>query len=623
MKCRHQSARPVVGTCHAALALFALAGFAALPSGANAGTPVLFEQIVNQPFGVGMVEPTISADGRRVAFRTTANLTGQNADRSIEVFMYDRDTLLMKQITSTPGGSGTSITLPMITPDGTKVTCVSLWNFLTGTPGGTFQLWEVDVATGAYRQITNHPASTPVFEPRMSGDGRYFVYLGRINPTGENSNGSLEVFRVDRVSGATIQISDNVSTSATFQPDINGDGSVIVWADRANYDGTNTNGNQELWKWTDNGDGTTTRVSITNTTAAQAAENPKVDSSGRYVSFSSLLDFSGGTATGRKFFIVDTQTNVIRNLTSTGVGNSGFDVPDTEISPDGNWVYFESNRDLVTGSNLDGNRELFAYNVQSQTLSQLTATTGGVSISGFSDDATRRYVEIAGSNGNIVYRSDRLLDPTVVNDGANIDLFVGACAFAQVTATSANLDSGGTLDLSANVRISAASTFQWLKDGVAIADGAAGASVGGGTVSGASGAIAANGSVGLTISAVAASDAGNFTIRISGPCGDDIGNRITLAVNPPAPARCNPADIAYDDGNPLPPVGVAGGVNNGVTEGDYNLFFGQFFDAGAACDIANDDGSPLPPFGALATNNGVTEGDYNLFFSIFFDGCSL
>ncbi len=95
----------------------------------------------------------------------------------------------------------------------------------------------------------------------------------------------------------------------------------------------------------------------------------------------------------------------------------------------------------------------------------------------------------------------------------------------------------------------------------------------------------------------------------------------TVPCNQAAP-RCNPADIAYDDGSPLPPNGPAGGTNNGVTEGDYNLFFARFFDSDIAVDIANDDGSPLPPFGALATNNGVTEGDYNLFFSIFFDGCS-
>ena len=92
--------------------------------------------------------------------------------------------------------------------------------------------------------------------------------------------------------------------------------------------------------------------------------------------------------------------------------------------------------------------------------------------------------------------------------------------------------------------------------------------------------------------------------------------------------RCSPADIADDQGEALPPNGnggIAPSVNNGVTEGDYNLFFAQFFDAGAACDIADDTGQALPPFGVGGVppfvNNGVTEGDYNLFFSVFFDGC--
>ncbi len=94
-----------------------------------------------------------------------------------------------------------------------------------------------------------------------------------------------------------------------------------------------------------------------------------------------------------------------------------------------------------------------------------------------------------------------------------------------------------------------------------------------------------------------------------------------VRVSPPAPppgARCSPADIADDEGTPLPSFGV----NNGVTEGDYNAFFASFFDALPACDIAADDATPLPPFGEpTAPNNGVTEADYNLFFSVFFDGC--
>ncbi|MBL0871186.1 MAG: PD40 domain-containing protein [Phycisphaerales bacterium] len=623
---QHLAACSIVRCARGVVALVAAAGGLAVCGEVGAGTPMIFEQIVNQPAGVGMVEPTISLDGRRVAFRTTANLTGQNADRSVEVYVYDRDTRTMKQVTSTPGGSGSAITYPMITPDGKKVCFVSAWAFVPGSGNGTFQIWEVDVDSGGYRLVTNNPASTPVFDARMSGDGRYFVFLSRINPTGENPNGSLEVFRVDRVTGATIQVSDNANTNATFLPDINGDGSVIVWAGRENYDGTNPDASQEIWRWKDNG-GTVTRTRVTATPTATASDNPKVDGSGRFVTFTSLIDFTGGSIIGRKYYVFDAENNTTRLITNPGIGGTGFDVPDSEISYDGKKVYFETNRDLVSGQNADLNRELYSYDVETQTLSQLTSTTGGVSIVNFSDDATRRYVEVAG-NGNIVYRSDRLLDPTVVNDGANIDLFIGACAFATVTPAETTASAGDAVTLSAAVRLSGPSTYRWLKDGVEVSDGAGGASIGGGTVSGSGGEIASDQTVSLTISGAAASDAGAYTVRIVGACGEEIGSRAVVTVN--ASSGCNPADIACDDGTPL---AAAPGCTNsaaGPNEGDYNAFFaaeGFFFQAGlglaavgGTCDIACDNGEALSASPGCV-NNGVNEGDYNCFFNNLFAGC--
>jgi hypothetical protein len=78
-----------------------------------------------------------------------------------------------------------------------------------------------------------------------------------------------------------------------------------------------------------------------------------------------------------------------------------------------------------------------------------------------------------------------------------------------------------------------------------------------------------------------------------------------------SPCNCA-ANIADDAGNPLPSTGV----NNGVTEGDYNAFFAGYFDALPYCDIADDSGTPYPSTGA---NNGVTEADYNVFFANYFD----
>jgi hypothetical protein len=82
---------------------------------------------------------------------------------------------------------------------------------------------------------------------------------------------------------------------------------------------------------------------------------------------------------------------------------------------------------------------------------------------------------------------------------------------------------------------------------------------------------------------------------------------------------CCPADIADDQGNPLP--GMPGAANNGVNEGDYNAFFNGFFNALSYCDIADDQGNPLPGMPGVP-NNGVNEGDFNCFFNFFMSGCN-
>lgn len=382
--------------------------------------PIDFVQITQTPFGVGMFEPSVSEDGNKVAFRTAADLTGANPDGSFEVFVYDRVTGLTDQLTSTPGGSGTSIQYPMIVPDGSRVIFLSPWDFFQNTPGSTFQLWEVDASTGAYRQVTQNPPSTPVFDPRLSGDGRFATFLARIDPAGTNPGGSLEVFRIEIATGDLTQISENAVSAAQF-PDINGDGSRIVWGDRANYDGSNTNGGLEIWLW-DETDGVS---HVTDQASGLETNLPKIDAAGRYVAFMSLFDFSGSGASGRKLHVADTSTGQIRLITAPGVGGSGANYPDAEIAPDGSKVYFESNVNLG-GLNPDGNRELFAYVIAENRLEAVTQTTGGATIVQLSDDATRRYLDVSASN-QIAYRTDRDLDPGVSNEpNANLDLFLTA-----------------------------------------------------------------------------------------------------------------------------------------------------------------------------------------------------
>ncbi len=88
-------------------------------------------------------------------------------------------------------------------------------------------------------------------------------------------------------------------------------------------------------------------------------------------------------------------------------------------------------------------------------------------------------------------------------------------------------------------------------------------------------------------------------------------------------APCSPADVGDDAGDPMGPC-ASFRTNTGVNEGDYNAFINGFFIRANWSDIAFDNGDPLPPFGETpdaGVNNGVNEGDYNCFFNNFFLAC--
>ena len=188
---------------------------------------------------------------------------------------------------------------------------------------------------------------------------------------------------------------------------------------------------------------------------------------------------------------------------------------------------------------------------------------------------------------------------------------------------------GQTLAISATTTSAVTGVFvQWQRNGVNMTNGPFGASPGGGTVSGASGPVPSGTPAMLTITNAQASDGGEYTAVFSNACGSITTAAAIVTIT--GPTRCNAADIANDTGQPIHNFTIAPDPlvpNNGITEGDYNVFFANFFDAVNVTDIADDQGIPLPPFGlggvAPNVNNGVTEGDYNLFFGIFFDGCSL
>jgi len=163
--------------------------------------------------------------------------------------------------------------------------------------------------------------------------------------------------------------------------------------------------------------------------------------------------------------------------------------------------------------------------------------------------------------------------------------------WVAVSPESKPVNEGLTLTLSAAAASGYANvSYQWKRNGVAISDGAGGASAGGGTVSGASGTLASpsdGASVMLTIAGVQASDAGDYTIEFDNTCNAATSSIATVSVN-----TC-PGDLNAD-----------GFVN----DADFELFASAY-----NLLLCEDAGMPM---GCLSDLNGdglVDDADFQVF----------
>ncbi len=390
-----------------------------LTASASAAEPT-FTQLTDTPFGFGMFEPSITPDGALVAFSSSYDFTGNNADNNFEVFLLDLTTGHYTQLTHTPFGIANFE--PMITPDGAHVVFRSAFDYTGQNPDGLFELFEVDTASLAIRQITDNPPGISVFEPDIAHDGSWIAYRMAGNPNGTNDEGNFEVFRVHRTTEQVEQLTFTALGQLNSDPAVNDDGSRIAFRSRVSFDGSNPNNNIEIWVW-DEAAGIT---AVTQSTTPQENTAPDIDAAGRFVSFISRFDFTGDNpAANLEVYVADTLTGQFEQATSNG--------PllhiEPAISPDGAFVIFESQRDPL-GLNPDLNRELFLYNIAGAgvgggpaSLHQLTDTTGGASIAQLSDRAAVNYCAIAADTNTFVWRYEHSIDPAMPNDGGNFELF--------------------------------------------------------------------------------------------------------------------------------------------------------------------------------------------------------
>ena len=258
---------------------------------------------VNAP-GTTAYEPSVSSDGRYVAYRTGARGPGYELLYGISV--VDRTTGVTTVLSAGEAARAASSTA--ISGDGRFVAFVSNeGGLILGDPdiNANNDIFVWDRTTGALSRLTDQTSQFVVIDGllgprslRMSADGSTVLLVRYVMPD------RAQVLSVSRATGAITTLVDEPLIGGQLNPrillgGISADGSVATWSSSAAGSPADTNGIDDIFV---RAGAVTTQI----TNPAPSTPTPPdqvvsysadVDASGRYVSFISTLPDPGDTST--------------------------------------------------------------------------------------------------------------------------------------------------------------------------------------------------------------------------------------------------------------------------------------------------------------------------------------
>jgi Tol biopolymer transport system component len=349
--------------------------------------------------------PAISGSGRFVGFvAADTNLVPGDTNSAVDVFVHDRETGETTRVSvASDGTQGTASFAhaqsgePTISADGRFVafestfsnlvpgdtaTCASLPNI---PPGECPDVFVHDRQTGETILVSvasdGTQANDQSFAPAISADGRSVAFVSAAsNLVPGDTNAFLDVFVHDLQTGETTRVSlasdGTEGNEVSLAPSISADGRTVAFvSDANNLVPRDTNGRRELFLGEDvfvhdrdTGETSLVSMAFNRRPSNDASFEPSISTDGRFVAFSSFATNLVRRDTNKiqDVFVRDreTGTTVRASVASDGTQATGIAGPfdfsaDPSISGDGRVVaFFSSATNLVPGD-ANGTSDVF------------------------------------------------------------------------------------------------------------------------------------------------------------------------------------------------------------------------------------------------------------------------
>ena len=303
-------------------------GVGAFPTGAPTETILALAVDTADPRNA----PSMSSDGRYIAFPTMMSLVPDDTNGISDVYVYDRGTRSFARMSQTSDGqpaNGASRNA-RISTDGRYVVFESIANNLApGDTNASFDVFRHDRITGETVRVSvatgGGQGSGGSTDPRISDDGNRVVFASTaFDLVGNDANGASDIFVRDIAAGTTTRVS--VSTTGgdadlpSAEPAISGDGRFVAFTSGAtNLVAGDTNAVGDVFV-RDLTAGTTFRVSVGSTggEANQASSGASLSRDGRFVSFLSSATNLVAGVTGTTVYVRDIQALTTTHPPVTG-----------------------------------------------------------------------------------------------------------------------------------------------------------------------------------------------------------------------------------------------------------------------------------------------------------------
>ncbi|MGN6544187.1 MAG: SdrD B-like domain-containing protein, partial [Aureliella sp.] len=370
--------------------------------------------------------PSVSADGRYVAFESTSLLVAGDTSTK-DIFVVDRVNHTIEKVSLGMNGAlanGDSDS-PSISSDGRFVAFRSAaWNLVPGDTAnvrgvstGYSDIFVFDrvlrttrlVSVSSTGGFANY-GSGPVTD--ISADGRYIVFESTAYNLVDGDTGWVDIFVRDMQDNVTRRVSVGPggiqSNGSSYQPVISNDGTVVAFESSAtNLGVVDTNSVTDVYVY-NLATGSMKRVSqaSSGTEANNYSEAPAISGNGRYVGFYSTASnlVTGDTNGSTDIFVADLQNGTVEaaSVSASGVlmGQVGTEL---SLSGDGRTVVFRSASTAATLSNVS---EIFVRDLDAGSTRVVSKSMAGMAPDGYayrsalSDDA--KTVAFASDARNLV-----------------------------------------------------------------------------------------------------------------------------------------------------------------------------------------------------------------------------